>query len=90
MAELREHYRPTNDAHDSGVYRVVGATGDVTLLRITDTEGKRVHTGEIRRVSTFALDTEFERAEDPDAGFTPVLDVQNALSGLYWQVRKFL
>ena len=90
MAEIGDHYRPTDDAHDLGVYRVVGATGDVTLLRITDTDGRRVHTGEIRRVSASALDAEFERVEDPDAGFTPVSDVQNALSGLYWQVRKFL
>lgn len=89
MAEVSDHYRPTDDSHDSGIYRVVGVTDDVTLLRVTDAGGRRVHSGEIRHVSAHTLDAEFEPAENPDAGFSPISAVQNLLSGLYWSVRRF-
>lgn len=89
MADVGEHYRPINHAREPCSYRVVGATDEVTLLRVTDADGRRVHTGEIRRISFPILDAEFEPAENPDAGFTPVLSVRNALSGLYWSIRMY-
>lgn len=89
-----EHYRPTGGAIDTavddGVYRVVGTGGGVTLLRVTDADGRRAHTGEVRRVDRAALDADFEPADDPDAGLTPLATVRNRLDGLYWNVRKFL
>ncbi|WP_227355441.1 hypothetical protein [Haladaptatus salinisoli] len=90
MIDVGDHYRPIDHASEPCVYRVVGATDEVTLLRVTDGNGRRVNTGEIRRIAPSALDAEFERAENPDAGFTPVASVRNALSGLYWSVRKYL
>ncbi len=90
MAEPNDHYRPTTDSHTSGVYRVVGTPGDVTLLRVTDGDDNRAFTGEIRHVSSDVLATEFERADDPDAGFSPTAIVRNLGSGLYWSVRRFL
>jgi len=99
MPTVGDHYRPRADAdlgdastadHRASVYRVVGASEGVTLLRVTDADGRRAHTGELIRVSAEALTAEFERAEDPDAGLSPVRGLRNALSGLYWQFRKFL
>ncbi|WP_132058322.1 hypothetical protein [Halorussus amylolyticus] len=88
MATVGDHYRPTADDRTPGVYRVVGASEEVTLLRVAD--GRRRHTGEIRRVPSRALDAEFERADDPDAGLSPVSLARNVLQGLYWQIRQFL
>lgn len=90
MTDVGDHYRPIDDTHEQGVYRVVGKSGGVTLLRITDADGQRIHSGEIRRCSRDALAGEFRPVKNPDAGFTPVSDAQNALSGLYWSVRRFL
>ena len=90
MVEVNEHYRPTTDSHASGIYRVVGATGNVTLLRVTDAEGKRAFTGEVHRVSPPTLDTEFEAADGPGSGFSPASIARNVSSSLYWSVRRLL
>ncbi|WP_121820484.1 hypothetical protein [Halostella salina] len=90
MADAGDHYRATGDDYPSGVYRVVGTLDDVTLLRVADADGRREHTGEIRRVPPSVLAEAFEPAEDPDTGFSPVRAVRNALQGLYWQFRRFL
>ncbi|MFD1647271.1 hypothetical protein [Haloarchaeobius litoreus] len=88
MPSIGDHYRPTGD--DAPVYRVVGVTDEVALLRVTDEHGRRESTGDVRHVATDQLDAEFEAAADPDAGFRPVAGLRNALSGLYWQFRRFL
>ncbi|MFC7080530.1 hypothetical protein [Halorussus caseinilyticus] len=94
MAELGEHYRPTDDARDAdgerlvpGVYRVVGSGDDVALLRVADARGRRAHTGELRHVAPATLSEAFERAADPGEA-SPLAAVRNALSGLYWSVRQ--
>lgn len=60
------HYRPTTDATEPGVYRVVGAEGNVVLLRLTDGDGNRIHTGELVRVPGDVLTSSFEPAPNPD------------------------
>jgi hypothetical protein len=90
MATVGEHYRLIDPAREPCVYRVVGATDDVTLLRVTDADGRRVNTGEICRISSSTLAAEFKRSENPDSGFTPASSLRNALSGLYWSVRMYL
>ncbi|SHJ99374.1 hypothetical protein [Haladaptatus paucihalophilus] len=90
MQELGEHYRPAGEPPESNVHRVVGRTDGVTLLRVTDADGRRVNSGEIRRCSSATLDEEFEPARNPDAGFNPVSAVGDVLTWLYWSVRKFL
>lgn len=93
-----EHYRAIASAHEDGiaaseasggVYRVVGAGDPVALLRVTDGDGRRRHTGELVRVSPDAFDDAFDPAIDPDAGLSPVRGVRNQLQGLYWAVRRF-
>lgn len=93
-AAVGEHYRPMTDArgdgsYRDGVYRVVGTSERVALLRVGTAEGRRVHGGEVTHVDQSTLDDEFEPARDPDAGFSPVTGVRNALSGLYWNVGKY-
>ncbi len=90
MIKVGNHYRRTDEARDSTVYRVVGATEEVTLLRVTDANGRRAHTGEIRHVSRGTLETKFEPAENPDAGFSPISVVENMLQGIYWQFHMYL
>ena len=51
----------------AGVYRVVGTSEQLTLLRVGDADGRRVRTGEIVRVSR-SVYTNFGAAENPDTG----------------------
>ncbi|MFC4408112.1 hypothetical protein [Haloarchaeobius iranensis] len=88
MPSLGDHYRPAGE--DAPVYRVVGVTDEVALLRVTDDAGRRTSTGDLRHVAADRLDAEFEVATDPDAGFQPVAGLRNALTGIYWQFRRFL
>jgi hypothetical protein len=88
MPSIGDHCRPTGE--DAPVYRVVGVTDEVALLRVTDDAGRRASTGDLRHVPADRLDDEFEAAVDPDAGFHPVAGVRNALSGLFWQFRRLL
>lgn len=106
MPAVGDHYRPTADAahadathadtadavvaHADGehaVYRVVGTSDGVALLRVTDGDGRREVTGELVRVTDLSG---FELARDPDAGVHPVRELRNLLTGLYWNVRRFL
>ena len=65
---IAEQYRPTNGTADAGVYRVVGSTEEmVTLLKVGDAEGRRVHSGEIESVPRATFDESFTSAPDPDA-----------------------
>jgi hypothetical protein len=88
--EVGDHYRPTQGDYSGGVYRVVGVTDAVTLLRVTDADGRRVHPGTLRSVQAATLESDFEPAENPDAGLSPGGAVRNAVQGLYWSVRRFL
>jgi hypothetical protein len=88
--EVGDHYRSTRRPHASSVYRVVGASDEVTLLRITDANGRRAHTGEFQSIEATTLASDFAPAEDLDAGLSPVGAVRNAAQGLYWSVRRFL
>jgi hypothetical protein len=88
-ATIGEHYRPTTETHQAGVYRVVGAGERVALLRVGDADGRRVHPGDVIHVDESSLTAEFEAASDPDAGFAPATGLRNALSGLYWSVARY-
>jgi hypothetical protein len=71
---VSDHYRASDGTAgvDNGVYRVVGTADEtVTLLRVGDADGRRVHTGEIETVEPDAL-TAFEPAENPDGNRSPL------------------
>lgn len=87
-----DHYRAGPDADlQPGVYRVVGVgDGEVTLLRVTDADGRRAHTGEVASVPAGAVGDALRPADDPDAGFHPVRAVVGALEGMVWEVRALL
>jgi len=87
MVEIGSHYRPPESG---AVYRIVGADETIALLRVTDADGRRAHTGDLRQVSRDELEAAFDPASDPDAGIAPVAAVRNLLQGLYWSVRRFL
>lgn len=66
---VSEQYRPTNGVAEEGIYRVVGTDGEsVTLLRVGDEDGTRVHTGDVTSVSRTTFDDEFTPAAEPDSG----------------------
>jgi hypothetical protein len=88
--DVGTHYRPLDADHDPGVYRVVGATDGVALLRVGDADGRRVHTGAVRHVEASTLHAAFEPATDPDAGLSPAGTLRNAAQGLYWSLRRVL
>jgi hypothetical protein len=88
MADVGEHYRPVDNDHQPGVYRVVGTGDPVVLLRVADRDGRRRHRGVVLRVAAADLERAFEPADDPDAGLSPVGAARNAVSGLYWSVRR--
>lgn len=89
MPTVGEHYRPTDETYTQGVYRVVGSIDEVALLRVTDDSGRRQFTGDVIHVPPSDLESQFETAKDPDAGFSPRLWLRSILSGMYWDIRKF-
>ena len=60
-----DHVRASDAAIPDGIYRVVGVSDGVTLLRVADASGTRVHDGRVFTVST-AEYAAFPEAENPD------------------------
>ncbi|GAB7012198.1 hypothetical protein [Halolamina salina] len=77
-----DHYRLTDGPDAGAVFRVVGVDADgeagVTLLRVTDTEGNREATGDLRHVALDRLDRAFAPADNPD----PRFETPDYLAGL--------
>ena len=89
-----DHVRATDQSSvPSGVYRVVGTGDPVTLVRVTDAEGHRRHTGQVVSVPAATLSASFDAAENPDRGFAvrdmlaPLVTVPQAVA--YWLRRPF-
>jgi len=87
-SDVYDHLRAVDADVPAGVYRVVGvAPESVTLVRVGDSDGRRVHTGEVVTVDVPLAG--FERADDPDRNRPVGAVIRSALSGLYWSVRAF-
>jgi hypothetical protein len=88
------HVRPNDDADvdvSAGVYRVVGSQDErVTLLRVVDDSGRRVHSGTVVGVDASTVAESFEAAPNPDSGVSPTRIVRSMAQGLYWQARSLL
>jgi hypothetical protein len=84
-----DHLSPSDADYPDGVYRVVGVPDDrVTLLRVGDADGRRVHTGELVVVARDDLDG-FEPAAPPTERRSPGAAVASAASTAYWSLRAF-
>ena len=86
---VSDHYSPTETDYPAGTYRVVG-TGDeaVTLLKVGDSDGQRVTTGEIVTVSYDGF-AGFESAENPDGTRSLGDSIRSSLEMVYWSFRVF-
>ena len=83
-----DHLRSSDPDDDDSVYRVVGTDADsVTLLRVSDADGRRANTGEVVTVSRDTLDT-FEPVENPDGNRSVAATVRSAASAGYWALRS--
>lgn len=87
-----DHYRAgTGTDLAPGVYRVVGTReGEVTLLRVADADGRRVHSGTVSYVPVGVVASALDPADDPDAGFSPLDAVAGLLDGMVWELRSLL
>jgi hypothetical protein len=84
-----DHLRPVEADYPEGVYRVVGTTtAGVTMLRVTDADGRRAATGDLVTVGAGDLEG-FEPAENPDGNRPLGAAVASRLKMTYWSVRAF-
>ncbi len=82
-----DHLRSTAPDADGATYRVVGTGADtVTLLRVSDGNGRRANTGEVVTVPRESLDA-FETAENPDGNRSLGATLRSAGSAVYWSLR---
>lgn len=90
-SSMYDHVRLIDAGHPDGIYRVVGTNGEtVILLRVSDADGRRVHTGEVVSVPSEKLDA-FEPADNPDGTHTATVQASllSALEITYWSVWAF-
>jgi len=86
---VSDHLRST-DPEDDAVYRVVGTGAErVTLLHVSDGDGRRAHTGEVFTVPTDALDS-FEQTENPDGNRPLRARLSGVADGAYRSLRSAL
>lgn len=83
-----DHVSPTDCDYPDGVYRVVGVDGAVTLLRVADGDGRRVHTGELVTVEADAFDA-FEPVDRPTPANSFGARVASVPAVGYWSLRAF-
>lgn len=88
-----DHVRLSGDADavdaTPAVYRVVGTDDEsLTLLRVTDAEGRRANTGDLLHVEREHLSA-FESAENPDDNRSFAAALAGQVDGLTWQLRVF-
>lgn len=76
-----DYLRPTAE-DEREIYRVVGTDESrVTVLRVTDADGRRAHTGEVVTIPRTAVDS-YEQCDPPDA----TQSLGDALTTAYWSV----
>jgi len=87
--DVYDHFRATDAGVPDGIYRVVGSDdGSVTLLRVGDPDGSRVHTGEVVTVDSETVER-LAPAENPDGNESLAAAVASAVRTGYWSLRAF-
>lgn len=85
-----EQFKPVNFDVSDGIYCVVGRDeATVTLLRIADANGRRIHTGDLVTVSLDEF-TGFTPAENPDGNRPPGATLISHIEIGYWSLRVFV
>jgi hypothetical protein len=88
--DVYDHVRLTGIDHPDGIYRVVGVRDDeVTVLRVGDADGRRVHSGEVRTFDADELEAATS-APNPDGNRPLGATVRAALTMPYWVGRAFV
>lgn len=88
-ATVFDHVRPADSDYPDGTYRVVGSDGEaVTLLRVADADGRRVHTGDVVTVGVDEFDG-FVPAANPDGNRSLRGRTGAKLETVYWSLRAF-
>lgn len=83
------HVQLTEKDCPDGIYRVVGTPkGVVTLLRVGDSDGQRMHTGELVKISEDEFD-EIPTAENPDGNRPLRALIASHFEMIHWSVRVF-
>ncbi|MFB6159676.1 MAG: hypothetical protein ABEJ61_00690 [Haloferacaceae archaeon] len=90
MPSLYDHLRPVDADVADGVYRVVGTReAGVTLLRVADADGQRVHAGELVAVDEADLDG-FAPAGNPNGNRSSARALASTVEVGAWSVRAFV
>ncbi|WP_436935753.1 hypothetical protein [Halovenus marina] len=88
--DVYDHVRLTGTDHPDGVYRVVGVRdAEVTVLRVGDADGQRVHSGELGTLGVDELEAATS-APNPDGNRPLRATVRAALTMPYWVGRAFV
>jgi len=86
---VSDHVAPTDAEYPGGVYRVVGTSdGTVTLLRVADGDGCRVHTGELLTVDADGVER-FEPTDPPAPTRSLGARAASTVEMGYWTLRAF-
>jgi hypothetical protein len=85
-----DHIRVSGTDQPDGIYRVVGVRdGGVTALKVADTDGRRIHTGEVVRLDQVTLD-DVTSVPNPDGNRPLVKTAASKLRMMYWSGRAFV
>ena len=85
-----DHVELLGSDHSDGIYRVVGTTAErVTLLRVADADGSRVHSGELVSLSRDSA-ASLPAAANPDENSGSLGTTLRSMPTVaYWGVRAF-
>lgn len=86
---VSDHVRAVDTDLPAGIYRVVGTREDsVTLLRVGDSDGTRVVTGDVVTVDRDDV-AALESADPPEWDRSVAESVTAAVEHVYWSLRAF-
>lgn len=89
LPDLYDHFKAGEAEIPAGVYRVIGRNEEnVTLLRVGDSDERRVHTGEVVTVDLATFD-DLTPCQNPDGNRPFGKMLMSKFEGGYWSLRVF-